>query len=320
MDMKTQNAANTANAMLEKTLDVLEDGFDKTPLGVMVAFDEIKEFLTDVVTNLGADPNNALVQKAIDLRKKIGDSTEWLNAAKTLDMDKVKKESAAIATRVLQDIEVPPFSDVNGVVNNNLKWILPALQYDEESASAFREAYKLKLTLNGAPDEVSEMRFMVSQELLLSRLVGAVPATSLYSYWLALKPTTELGVTYHEAVARELEKLPAESWPLEIHASANVAFWQAIAETVEANSCDGVMRILSQQCTDFLKTRADSLRDHLTGSNEPWAKATVDKAYEIIRNIDVKPVFPHVELGVFDLSPMAENFEHSALVAATANC
>ena len=314
MEMKTQN---TANEMLERTLEVLEDGFEKTPLGVMSAFGEIKTFLTDVVAELGADPNNSLVQKAIELRKKIGDSAEWFTAAKELDMDKVHKEAAAIAARVLQDIEVPPFSDVNAVVNNNLNWILPALQYDEESVSAFREAYKLKLTLNGAPDEVSEMRFLVSQELLLSRLISAVPATSLYGYWIALRPTTEIGTTYHDAVARELEKLPPEEWPLEIHAAANVAFWQAIAETVEANSCDGVMRILSQQCTDFIKDRADSLRDHLTGSNEPWAKSAIDKAYETLRNINVKPVFPHVEMSVFDLSPMAENFELNAL--ATAN-
>ena len=328
-------AAQTAEGILESTLDTLQEGYKTAPYGVMHAFAAMKGFIAEVVAKLGADPDQSeLVKKAVALRTLIGENSMLeLDAAKRSDMARVCRESAQIAERVFEGIDMPPFAEANPVVEQSLGWIIPALEnaalgenqgdtiqlrYENPCIAPLREAYKLKLVLAGAPDPVSEMRFLVSQELLISRLIKAVPATSLYGYWIALKPVTETGICYHDAVARELEKLEPESWPLDIHASANISFWEAVAETVEANSCDVCMRVLSQQATSFIKDRVESLRTHLAPYSAKWAKSACDRAAKIISGIRVRPAFAHVEFDVWSLSPEATNFEVSATEAATA--
>ena len=327
---QTTKPVQTAESTLANTLEVLHNSFEASPLGVMNAFDAMNGFLNDVVEDLGADPEKSpLVKRAVELRTLIGESSIKLQDAQRTDAQSVYRQTADVATAVFERIEVSPIASANKPINNTLDWVIPALEnagygqpqtnpltYDNPAKAVLKEAYKLKLVLDGTPDVVSELRFLITQELMISRLIGAVPATSLYGYWISLNPVTEEAKKYHEGVTRELEKLAPESWDLGIHAEANVSFWEAIAETVEANSCDAIMRVLSQQATTYIKERTESLRNHLAPCNEKWAKQAVDRACSILTNLRVHPIFPHFQLDAWALSPYPSNYENASLVNA----
>lgn len=321
--MATTKQQAEAEETINVALDTLAANYDNIPLGVIKAFNGIKAFLTDVVTELGADTSNPVVEKAVGIRELIGDAEDWFNFAEVADPNVVNQQTAAIASKVLEAIENygdTHMRETNPFIYANLDWIIPALENDENSKGALSEAYKFKLTLEGAPDAVNEIRFLSSQELLISRLLGSVPVSAMYSYWMALTPVTELGQAYHDAVQSELTKLPPENWPLSLYASANAAFWEAIAQTVEANSRDSIMRILSQQSTAFLKGRIGALKEHLAHSKEPWAQSALERAAKVLSSMKLQPVFPHAFIGVFDLSPEAANFAKTAEMAHSAAC
>lgn len=311
--------AISVDQMMQDVIGILVSCYDQAPLGTLFASEQIKPFLESVAFDVDADYSHPLVQRVAELRALVGDDGhKKLSDAMQNDKLKVQQEAAEVATRVFEHIDAPPFSDANSAVEFNLNWIVDALEknvdFDTEPDSGscetvLREAYKLKLTISGAPDIVSEMRFLISQELLISRVLQCVPATTLYSFWISLKPSSEDCIKYHELVARQLEELPAEKWSLEDHANATIAFWDAVAETVEYNGRDAIMRILSQQATDYLRERISSLRYHLGKSKEPWAEPACKRAGTILANMSVKPVFPHAELSVWDLSPESDNFE-----------
>ena len=323
--------AGAAEGVLETTLGILASEFEEAPYGVMSAFAAMKSFIEGVEKELGANPDSKLAIKAAELRKLVGENVaSILERAREKKARRVFLECAQVATRVLEGIDMPPFSEANPAVSASLNWVIPSLEnagyaqeqksilnYENPALPALREAYKLRLAIDGLPDDTSEIKFLVSQELLISRLVGAVPATSLYGYWLALRPKTEAGMSYHEAVKREIEKLPAEEWSVEIHADANLAFWAAVAETIEAQSCDVIMCVLSQQATDYLKNRVYSLKENLKDRDDAWSKGIINKAMDILHDIRVKPPFIHGEIPVaWDLSPQAANFAAAAAYEA----
>lgn len=311
---------------------------DTHPIGVASAFSALHERLETIVKSLGSNLGEELVSMIATIRSTIGQkvSEDYHSKLKELrhsqDRDYLEQRGF-VAARLLTDLKPEPFKSQNDMTLDQLEWIIPSL--DEASLAAenptcasryipeLRQAHSLKLALSGKPETRTEVRFLEIYEVLLARLIGCVPASTLFGFWASLKPKTEAGRAYHERVAGELTDVPPQAISETAYIESGLVLLESLAETVAASSKDWEVRALSQQITEYIKDASSGVYPRIqnilskdTGTLENW-KIRCEQILGRVNMLHehISPyICRHYELGLEDLSAYNFNDGYSSAI------
>jgi hypothetical protein len=322
------------------------------PIGAASAFCAMHDRLIDVVQRLGSDLSADLVQKIADLRKRIGNSFNDDSYEQTVKELRLQQDTeyfrqrGYVACQLLEGLKPEPFKDENDMTLEQIDWIIssltearPAFSLDVRSNAEkdmfipeLREANTLKLALSGFPDEYSECKFLLIQELTLARICDNVPASAMLGYWQALTPKNDAAKAIHATAEEALISLPRQTMSETAYIENGLLMLEALSETVESASKDWQTRILCAQSTEYINgAREDAERRIRCMSNayadlSCWKERCESIIHQISENFESAKqaeICKHFELGAVELSPYGDNFlatsENAYLALAAVN-